>query len=916
METKKHITTRMTTIILALLIASSAFLMLSNYTNTTVSAAVQAGGDWPQMGLDSGRTRFQTGTAPNTPDILWTLNLPSNEPKSSDAVMLNGIAYFASGLNPNKTLTLNSVCAQLEVHAVDALTGEYIWKTKFPNLDEKPPYGLSGFGYTMGKQPMVWIQDDKYFFVSYSYYTEPYEWGVAGGIACFDIATGKYMWTQWDLWIYVPGGGMYFPYLYVPEERSVYCMADRSPKRDRSLQAVVCLDATDPSKGPLPEKWAFNCDEAGEIQAYGDGKIYVGSFDFMVWALDAKTGQEVWRTRTDCTFEYASVWKDNVLYHGGASTHLNAYDTKTGNLIWSWAGGGREFFCYGGAIAYGRYYDKTSYYPIVIDGEVSGGSIRCWDATTGKLLWTDTDAIIPYGMWGPVVADGKVYVTTKDTSSQSSWNITETAFGAFDAYTGERLWTIPFGAVRNPVVAYGNLYLHSGNRFVCIGASKGWSMFRGNPSNPGVAVGQTGPVDISFPTWKYKTGAAVTSSPAVVDGKAYVGSHDQNLYCIEARSGTLIWKFKINAAYKSSPAVVDGRVYTGADDGNIYCIDAATGTQLWKTFITNKIDFVFGPAWQMRSSPIIVGGKIYVGSTDYKVYCLDLEGKILWSYATGGPIGGSAIVSSGVVYIASTDGCVYSLNAATGTLIWKSFLPDGLLMGLNSVVDSPTLVDGNIWIGGGGAYKPPEPIMWILNASTGAEKSHIHLWGGNSPVSSALYTKGVVYVADGPQITAFYTNGTRKWTQWAGFQCYSSIAYADDVLGAKIYVGSDVYSLTCLDAETGEPISVYTTDGQVQSSPAIWEGKVYVGSADNYVYCFGNATAVTASSPALQPTATPAPTTTPATAPTASPSVSPSPTQPPVISPSTSIDIYLIAAAVVIIIVAVTVAAVVLRRRK
>ncbi|MFB3888986.1 MAG: PQQ-binding-like beta-propeller repeat protein [Candidatus Bathyarchaeia archaeon] len=919
MAIEKHMTKRMTAIISTLLIASSFLLTLSCYEFAPVSGQVTNQGDWPLWGLDAGRTKFQPGPAPNTPDILWSLTMPSNEPKSTDAVMVNGIAYFASALNPNKTLTLNSVCAQLEVHAVDAFTGQYIWKTKFPNLDEQPPYGLSGFGYTLGKQPMVWVQDDKYLFVSYSYYTEPYEWMVPGGIACIDLATGKYMWTLWDLWIYVPGGGMYWPYLYVPEERAVYCMADRSPNRDKSLQAVVCLDASDPSKGPFPEKWEYPCDEAGEVQAYGDGKIYVGSFNFMLWALDAKTGQEVWRTRTDCTFEYASVWKDNSLYHGGASTKLNCYDTTTGKLKWSWQGGGREFFCYGGAIAYGRYYDKTSYYPVVIDGQVSGGSIRCWDAATGELLWTDTDAIIPYGMWAPVVADGKVYVTTKDTSSQSSWNVTEQAFAAFDAFTGERLWTIPFGPVRNPVVAYGNLYIHSGQKFVCMASSKGWSMFRGNPDTPGIAVGQSGPSNIDYPNWKYKTEGAVTSSAAVVDGKVYIGSHDQNLYCLDARSGSFFWKFKINAAYKSSPAVVGGRVYTGADDGNIYCVDAATGTQVWKTFLTNEIDFVFQPGWQPRSSPIITGGKMYVGAIDGKMYCLDLSGNVLWSFATGGPIGASPLINSGVVYFGSTDGNAYALNAETGALKWKTELPDGLVMGRNAVVDSAVLVDGNLWIGGGGGYKPPPPIRWILNASTGQIKTKINIQGGEAPVSSAAYYKGVVYLAEGMRVTAFKPNGTRLWEQWLGFECFSSVTIADDLLQPKIYIGSDVYSITCLDLSTGKPLSVYTTDGQVQSTPALWEGKVYIGSADNYVYCFGKPSTPTGTGADVTPeptaTATPA---NPTAAPTESPvsAASASPATSAAFSASASNDMYLVAAAVAIIVVVVVVAAVVLRRRK
>jgi outer membrane protein assembly factor BamB len=95
----------------------------------------------------------------------------------------------------------------------------------------------------------------------------------------------------------------------------------------------------------------------------------------------------------------------------------------------------------------------------------------------------------------------------------------------------------------------------------------------------------------------------------------------------------------------------------------------------------------------------------------------------------------------------------------------------------------------------------------------------------------------------------YASNGTRKWYQWLGFQVFSSCAVADDLrsdatgqtIGAKVYVGCDSYSVTCLKAVNGTVLSSYTTQGQVSSSPAIWDGKLYVGSVDGKVYCFDDA---------------------------------------------------------------------------
>jgi hypothetical protein len=39
--------------------------------------------------------------------------------------------------------------------------------------------------------------------------------------------------------------------------------------------------------------------------------------------------------------------------------------------------------------------------------------------------------------------------------------------------------------------------------------------------------------------WNYTTGGAVYGSPAVSDGKVYIGSQDKNMYCLDHETGTL-----------------------------------------------------------------------------------------------------------------------------------------------------------------------------------------------------------------------------------------------------------------------------------------------------------------------------------------------------------------------------------------
>ncbi len=111
--------------------------------------------------------------------------------------------------------------------------------------------------------------------------------------------------------------------------------------------------------------------------------------------------------------------------------------------------------------------------------------------------------------------------------------------------------------------------------------------------------------------WTYTTGSIVLSSPAVADGKVYVGSHDNNVYCLNASTGVHIWNYATgNSVSTSSPAVADGKVYVGSYDYNVYCLNASTGAYIW-SYTTGS---------HVSSSPAVADGKVYVGSFDNNVY--------------------------------------------------------------------------------------------------------------------------------------------------------------------------------------------------------------------------------------------------------------------------------------------------------
>ncbi len=240
--------------------------------------------------------------------------------------------------------------------------------------------------------------------------------------------------------------------------------------------------------------------------------------------------------------------------------------------------------------------------------------------------------------------------------------------------------------------------------------------------------------------WKYETSGIVDySSPVVINGRVFIviywygHYYDQGyLYALNATSGTYIWRsevFQIDThdAY-SSPAVADGRVFVGIG-GRVCSLNETTGERIW-TYVTE--------ASVGRSSPVVVNGRVFVGSLGYwltaKVYSINATtGKQIWNYTTPSRIDSSPAVANGRVSIASEDGNIYSLNETTGANIWT-------YKASPRIISNPAVANGMILIG----ESRKDGRLMALNETTGEL-----VWSyvvGDIGTSSPAVSNGKVFV--------------------------------------------------------------------------------------------------------------------------------------------------------------------------
>jgi outer membrane protein assembly factor BamB len=364
--------------------------------------------------------------------------------------------------------------------------------------------------------------------------------------------------------------------------------------------------------------------------------------------------------------------------------------------------------------------------------------------------------------------------------------------------------------------------------------SENWSMWRGDAAHSSTSA--SGPSTLKV-AWNYTTAGSVISSPSVVDGVVYVGSQDTYIYALNADSGSLVWKFKTKDYIVSSPAVVGGKVYTGGDDGYVYCLDAKTGDLEWKTFVNGDLEYTYG-SLVLKSSPAVANGTLYVGSLDGYLYALDTDsGDVLWTYNTDGYILSSPAVKDGAVYFTSeelTTGVLYKLDAASGKLIWSLLIPfEHQFTGGTEMMGSPSVAADMVFV-------PADLRTYYgVNAQTGAV-----VWTFNEPdaaefiVSCPLYVDGNLYIINKYSITNLdAATGQTNWNFFTGDELYTSLSYA----AGKIYLMTSQRHMFILDAANkGTKLDNATLPSGSWSSPSLYNGKIYIGNHDWNIYCFSD----------------------------------------------------------------------------
>jgi outer membrane protein assembly factor BamB len=691
------------------------------------------------------------------------------------------------------------------------------------------------------------------------------------GQTCFNPNNGDVYWTAaWDIspttgfnTTFATGGGWGGGAGYSSTEKLFFT-------------GGMAWDLSNPNNKPKIV-WDISTTTVGgaSFDAYGNGVVVVKSGDFMC-GIDARTGASVWNYSATGGFtSYRGMVYEGVFYKGQIDKNVIAVNVTTGEEIWHYYDTTpfANFAC-GAAGAYGMVY--------MISGD---GKIYAFDAKTGAIVWIYQSAGWNRYQGHPIVADGKIYASCPDIGGMDPYTgaIPDAYYVCLDAYTGKLLWLLKGAEVSASgggahLIAYGNLYMICEDGYLrCYSTEttkSDWPMFRHDTQLSG--IGLSGPSTLSL-KWKFTTQGQVYSSAAAVNGKIYIGSYDQNLYCLDAETGAKLWNYTTGTPIGWSPAVVNGRVYTGITDGYCYCLDANSGTLLWKMACGPSIpqNMTIG---YLQSSPIIVGNKLFVGALDANLYCLDISnnGNILWSFMTvkTGPTGpntgikATPLIDGDTVWTVGTpivpalgmfgsDGNIslWQLDFS-GNVIKEIKYPYGAASAPTTatVFASPIIVGNYIII-------PDQTVYWYCIDKTTGEVVWKYLQTYQTQfVTSASAYDGQVLLTDGFFCQSMnLTNGDIIWRAFLKREIFNSPTIAGygaidaiDRQNYKVYTSNNDNMFYILNMTDGEKLD-WSLDPTsfIMSSFTLYKGTAICGSRDFTVYCYEEASRTTTFYPQL-----------------------------------------------------------------
>jgi polyvinyl alcohol dehydrogenase (cytochrome) len=416
------------------------------------------------------------------------------------------------------------------------------------------------------------------------------------------------------------------------------------------FQSADAAGLTDKDVPRLALKWAFGFPDATSAWSQptvAGGRVFVGSQNGTVYALDAKSGCIAWTytaqtgVRTAPVFGERANGRGYAVYFGDTGANVYAVDAASGALLWTRRVDEHPFARVTGSPTL----DGTRLYVPVSSIEETAasqpgyqcctfrGSLVALDTTTGELAWklftvgepkpagknaAGTMLFGPagIGVWASPTIDTKrhlVYVVTGNTYAGSSAEPLTDALLALDPQSGAIKWSKAF--TPNDVF--------------------------------GCRAGSPNCLEKAGPDFDFGTPPILVTTRAGKD-VIVLGQKSGIAYAVDPdKQGEILWQYRagegsIWGGIQWGMSVDEDRVYIPVSDirlpkpGGLHAVNLATGERAWYQ-PPHELKCTAGPTCNaaLIAAPTLIPGALFAGGNDggLRAYSTK-DGSVIWEFDT------------------------------------------------------------------------------------------------------------------------------------------------------------------------------------------------------------------------------------------------------------------------------------------
>ncbi|WP_217441067.1 outer membrane protein assembly factor BamB family protein, partial [Nocardia barduliensis] len=268
--------------------------------------------------------------------------------------------------------------------------------------------------------------------------------------------------------------------------------------------------------------------------AVEQGRVFAGSIDGNVYALDSTTGTVLWKADMGRELVRAPVVHAGTVF-AAAFNRIGAFDAATGQRRWP-------------DLVSGTFLGVGSQPPAVYATSDSFDGVVALDPVTGRARWT---ALTQHSAFSKdEVATGPDVIAI----------ILDSTLYVLDPVTGAERWRAAADSADRAALA--------GSVVVLLGAYDGLA---------------TRKLDSGAPLW---TAPRTTQSTyaAAAEGILYVGAESGKLYALDSANGDVRWLARTEAAV-AGPVAIRGDTLYGVWGDGVHALDARTGASHWNATV-------------------------------------------------------------------------------------------------------------------------------------------------------------------------------------------------------------------------------------------------------------------------------------------------------------------------------------------